>query len=92
MDGQEPFYKRREIMALLDYIHLARDYQKPMTDQISKRLLGVANKPSRMLSRSLLSKMVSTAKYRKMSIKQLLEEAAFDHTFGVKPLASKSDH
>ena len=36
-----------------------------------------------MLSRSLLSKMVSTAKYRKMSTKQLLEEAAFDHAFGV---------
>ena len=83
VEGQEPFYKRREIMALLDYIHLAKDYQKPMTDKIGKRLLGISNKPSRMLSRKLLNKLVSIAKHRKMSTKQLLEEAAFDHAFGV---------
>jgi DNA helicase-2/ATP-dependent DNA helicase PcrA len=83
VDGQEPFFKRHEINTLLDYIRLARDYQKPVDDLIGSWLLNVSNKPSRMLSRSLLSMLVSTTKYRRMSTQQALESAAFDPKQGL---------
>ena len=83
VDGQEPFYKRREINALLDYVRLANDFQTPMNDSIGNYLLSVANKPSRMLSRSLLNKMVFTAKQRKLSTQNLFEVAATDFSLGI---------
>lgn len=73
VDGQEPFFKRHEIDTLLDYIRLAKDFQKPADEEIGRWLMNVANKPSRKLSRSLLSKLVSTAQYRHFSAQKLLE-------------------
>jgi DNA helicase-2/ATP-dependent DNA helicase PcrA len=83
VDGQQPFFKRQEINTLLDYIRLGLAYNKPFTDQISGWLMNTANKPSRMLSRSLLSKLLSTAKYRCMSTHEALSSAAQDHAFGL---------
>jgi DNA helicase II / ATP-dependent DNA helicase PcrA len=83
VDGQEPFFKRQEINALLDYVRLARDYRKPLTDQIGAYLLNIANKPSRMLSRSVLSRLLSAAKYRRMSVQQALENAVDDRSSGL---------
>jgi len=83
VEGQQPFFKRKEINALLDYIRLSREYYTPMTNQIGKWLLSVANKPSRMLSRSLLKKMISTARHKKMSTHQVLEEAVNGYSFAL---------
>jgi len=74
VDGQEPFYKRKEIAALLDYIQLAEHFYTPMNDELGKKLLNVVNKPSRMISRSLIERMVSKAKYKKLSLKEILTE------------------
>jgi len=74
VDGQEPFYKRKEIAALLDYIQLAEHFYAPMNDELGKKLLNVVNKPSRMISRSLLERMVSKAKYKRLSLKEILSE------------------
>ncbi|MCC6957685.1 MAG: ATP-dependent helicase [Anaerolineales bacterium] len=73
VDGQQPFFKRPEINTLLDYLRLAHDFEKPLDDQSGGWLLNVANKPSRMLSRALLSHMLSTAKYRRFSAEKLFE-------------------
>ncbi len=53
VDGQDPFFKRPEINALLDYVRLANDLEKPMDERIGCWLTNIANKPSRMLSRGL---------------------------------------
>lgn len=83
VDGQEPFYKRKEINALLDYIRLARQLQTPMDDLAGKWLLNVANKPSRMLSRTLVESLVNTARQRRLSPKAILEQSASDSSFGL---------
>jgi DNA helicase-2/ATP-dependent DNA helicase PcrA len=83
VDGQEPFFKRQEIKALLDYLRLAVNYRKPLTDLSSNWLLNIANKPSRMLSRSILSKLVSTAKYRRMTMQQTLDWTVDDTHLGL---------
>ena len=83
VDGQQPFYKRQEINTLLDYIRLARDYAKPISDESSRWLLNVANKPSRMLSRTTLNKLLQTGKYRNWSLKALVESAIQDRSLGL---------
>lgn len=83
VDGQDPFFKRTEINALLDYIRLAIDYQQPMDNTIGSYLQAIANKPSRMLSRSLISKLVFMAQQRHLTCQQLLAAAVQDYSFGV---------
>lgn len=83
IEGQEPFFKRSEIKSLLDYIRLARDYKLPLGEEGVKWLLNIANKPSRMLSRSLLSRLVSTAKYRQFSLERLFQMCLSDHSIGL---------
>ncbi len=85
VDGQEPFFKRQEINTLLDYIRLAYYFTKPLSEQSGGWFLNIANKPSRMLSRSVLSKLVSTARYRRLSTHGLFELVASDHTLGLSP-------
>ena len=75
VDGQEPFFKRKEISALLDYIRLADRLQKPMDDETGKWLLNISNKPSRMLARNILERLVNTAKYRQVSTEAILGRA-----------------
>jgi DNA helicase-2/ATP-dependent DNA helicase PcrA len=72
VDGQQPFFKRNEIKVLLDYIHIALEYHKPMTWQIGKCLLNVANKPSRMLSREVLSRLVDRGVLARLSIDETM--------------------
>jgi DNA helicase-2/ATP-dependent DNA helicase PcrA len=75
VDGQEPFYKRKEISALLDYIRLADQLFTPMNDELGKMLLNVINKPSRAISRSLVERLISLGKYKRLSLKEILSEA-----------------
>jgi DNA helicase-2/ATP-dependent DNA helicase PcrA len=62
VDGQEPFFKRGEVNALLDYLRLARGYDGPIGDRTRARLINVANKPSRLLSRALLGALLARAR------------------------------
>ena len=96
VDGQAPFFKRKEISALLDYIRLANHLQKPMDEEAGKWFLNIANKPSRMISRTILEKLVSTARSRKLSPQAILERSADDSSLGlsrwqVKPLYALLD-
>lgn len=81
VDGQEPFFKRPEINTLLNYFRLAMDYQKPFHHDSAAWFLNVANKPSRMLSHAVLSRLADTAKYRRMSPQQILEWAVDEPSF-----------
>ena len=83
VDGQQPFFKRQEINVLLDYLRLAQAYRKPLTDATCNWLLNIANKPSRMLSRSVISKLASTGKYKHWSPEQTLHAAVNEHNMGL---------
>jgi DNA helicase-2/ATP-dependent DNA helicase PcrA len=72
VEGQKPFFKRNEVKVLLDYIRLTRDYHKPMTWKCGKYLLNVANKPSRMLSREMLSRVIDRGVYARLSTYEAL--------------------
>jgi len=83
VDGQEPFFKRKEIAALLDYIRLANNLQSPMDELAGKWLVNIANKPSRMLARTLVDKLINVARQRRLSPQSILEQAASDPSFGL---------
>ena len=75
VEGQNPFFKRNEVKVLLDYIRLGRDYHRPMTWQTGKYLLNVANKPSRMLSREVLSRIIDKSVADRISTHEALRMA-----------------
>jgi len=80
VDGQQPFFKRSEIGALLNYIQLAIAYEKPMTRDIGNWLLCVANKPSRMLARGMMQGIISMATRKKMALKETLPDLRQGHS------------
>lgn len=71
--GQRPFFERREIKVLLDYVRLAISYQKPITERIKTEFLNIANTPNRMLARRDLEQLMSSALVKKISLAQALE-------------------
>lgn len=83
VDGQRPFFQRQEIDVLLSYIRLALAYNQPVTAPVVQWFLLVANKPSRMLSHSLLNRLVAPAKYRALSLQAVLEQALDDRGLGL---------
>jgi DNA helicase-2/ATP-dependent DNA helicase PcrA len=90
VEGQKPFFKRNEVKVLLDYIRLARDYHKPMTWKIGKCLLNVANKPSRMLSREVLSRVIDKGVSGRISVNEALGMAVSGDLICLNP--HQEDH
>ena len=83
VDGQEPFFKRKEINTLLDYIRLANHLDLPMDRPSTAWLMNVANKPSRMLSRILVEKLCNAAQFRHLSPRNILQLSIDDPSFGL---------
>src|SRR5690606_38504813 len=76
--GQQPFFERREIKALLYYILLATALNESITEDTEEWLLTVANLPSRMLSRDILKQAMRSARIRGMTLLQALEMLVTD--------------
>lgn len=59
--GRAPFFERRELRVLLDYIRLAVMLDQPVTQQADTLLRSVANTPNRRLSRETLARAMKGA-------------------------------
>ena len=70
--GRRPFFERREIQVLLDYVRLGMRLEEQASRQTQKLLHNVANTPNRKLSRNALTKAMSSAHQRKESIRDAL--------------------
>lgn len=70
--GQAPFFERREIRVLLDYIRLASEINRPATKQAENWLVSVANMPSRFLPRKVLKRAMEAAQFHGATTKQAL--------------------
>ncbi|MEI2610153.1 MAG: ATP-dependent helicase [Candidatus Promineifilaceae bacterium] len=49
--GNQPFFRRRENVVLINYLKMAKSLQQPVTRESSDWLLSIMNKPSRYLPR-----------------------------------------
>lgn len=58
--GAKPFFERREIRTLLDYVKVCLDLTSPLTQTGVQQLLSVANTPSRMISRAKLEQLLQS--------------------------------
>ncbi|MFZ2878984.1 MAG: ATP-dependent helicase [Phototrophicaceae bacterium] len=66
--GRAPFFKRREIEVLLDYLQVSIDLNTPVDDDACfKRLMSIVNVPNRQISRDHLDKARSWAGSRSLS-------------------------
>ena len=86
VDGQEPFFKRSEIGALLTYLKLAMAYEQPVTREMGEWLLQVANKPSRMLARSMMQGVIKTATHKGYSLPRILEDLRWGRSIQLNDL------
>lgn len=59
--GRLPFFKRREIQALLDYLRLALDLDHTVNQHIESLVLSIANMPNRKISRKHLKSAMQAA-------------------------------
>jgi len=71
--GQKPFFKRREITVLLDYIWLSIHYHDPVTEQTKKKFLNIANTPNRMLTKTSLEESMNLALLKEKTLSEALE-------------------
>jgi DNA helicase-2/ATP-dependent DNA helicase PcrA len=86
--GQKPFFERREINVLLDYIRLALNYKQPVNDDIRQQFLNVANTPSRMLARKDLQTLIDGALFQHKTVSATLETFVSDPS---SPLNQKQE-
>lgn len=73
VEGQSPFFKRREIRVLLDYAHLALSLDEPFTHETLQSLLRIANVPNRWLRRDVLSLALDTFSVIEQSLHDALD-------------------
>jgi len=77
VDGHPPFFERSEIQPLLEYVRLGRNFDKPLTPDISERFLKIANQPNRWLSMELLTSILSLGRAAGVSLGEALGRAYY---------------
>lgn len=71
--GQKPFFERREVKVLCNYLQLALSYHTPITEKIKTLFLDVANTPNRMLARRDLERLMDAGLAQRLTLAQALE-------------------
>lgn len=71
--GRAPFFERREISALLDYLRLATYIDQPINQHVLNLLLSVVNMPNRKISRDMLSRSAKQFGKKNQTVRQLLQ-------------------
>jgi DNA helicase-2/ATP-dependent DNA helicase PcrA len=72
VEGQRPFYERREIIVLLNYIRSAINYGKPVSDTSKEIFLDIANTPNRRLSKLDLARLMNNAIAKKRTLRDAI--------------------
>lgn len=73
IEGQKPFFERREIRVLLDYLRLSINYHEPVNEKIKNEFLNIANTPNRMIAKRDLEQLISGSIVNKLSIAKSLQ-------------------
>lgn len=74
--GRVPFFERRELTVLLDYVRLATLLDQPCSSDAERLLNNIANTPNRKLSREILSRSIERARLAGETIRGALEQLA----------------
>ncbi len=74
--GRAPFFERRELRVLLDYVRLAVTLDRPISREAHDLLRSIANTPNRKLSREALSRAMERGLSAGWTTRQALESLA----------------
>jgi DNA helicase-2/ATP-dependent DNA helicase PcrA len=72
--GRRPFFERREVAALVDYLHIAADWQHTVDADNAALVLSIVNMPNRFLSADTMKAALRDAKAQQRTV------AEFFHT------------
>jgi len=76
VEGRAPFFKRREIQAMLDYVRLALALDDRVNQRLESLLLSIANMPNRRLSRKGLVSAMRRAYDSGCTVREALTQLA----------------
>ena len=76
VEGGAPLMERREIVALLDYVRLARELDQATTRQHLDWIMSTVNTPNRMLRRSHINQVMQQAIRSEQPVRVALEHLA----------------
>ena len=71
--GNAPFFKRSEVQKILDYLRVVLAFNEPITPQIERYFLSIANTPNRYLKRTLLVNKLKNARKKGLTLRYYLE-------------------
>ncbi|MCZ7543300.1 MAG: hypothetical protein M5R40_07050 [Anaerolineae bacterium] len=89
--GRAPFFERREIQVLLDYVRLAARLGLAADATSSKLLLSVANTPNRMLSKLMLERTFVLAQSNGYSTREALHSLLGSRSFLTSSQRTRAD-
>ncbi|MEM6283769.1 MAG: ATP-dependent helicase [Chloroflexota bacterium] len=94
VEGNAPLLERREIVALMDYVRLAKVYRVPVTLQSQAWMLSTANTPNRKLKKDTLSSVFTQAQRSNQTVQASLEylSDAADSPFGKSAMDAVADY
>ncbi len=70
--GRKPFFERREVATLVDYLKAGQIWNDLVDDQVSRVLMSIVNMPNRFVALDTIKKSLADAQRLGMSLGQLL--------------------
>ena len=70
--GHRPLFETVEVQTLFDYIALAASLDQPVTRALQNKLVTIANRPNRFLSRRLLTHLLTQAQQEQQTLAEAL--------------------
>lgn len=74
VEGQQPFFKRKEINTLLNYIRFTSRLNSRIDRESSDLMLSIINKPTRMISRNVTEKLLNKAFTQSLTPYEMLKQ------------------
>ena len=71
--GSVPFFKRSEVQKILDYLRVVLAFDQPITSDIERYFISIANTPNRYLKRTYLVNTLRQARNDGMSVRFYLQ-------------------
>ncbi len=72
--GNRPFYERTEITTLVDYLRIAQQLKKPMTQELLRLCIGILNRPNRKLNKTYIEALLEMYRRRGSSLQEALSD------------------
>ena len=67
--GRKPFFMRREITALLDYLYLGINFDEPIDSEVNEKVRSILNMPNRKLPKRKIENVLNSYKHQNATLR-----------------------